>query len=359
MAGGTTGADIAGDNFVDGGHNLIGDIGTVDTVDTFGIVAAPVNGNLLGDSLTPINPQLDTLRDNGGPTLTHALLFGSPARDAGDNFAVTLNDQRGLNRVFDGDGNGVATVDIGAFESGFVVNSFLDTVDENPGDGINADDNGRSTLRAAIMEANARPGEDTIILGPGIFTLTLTGRAEDFRLNSAGNIASSSETGDLDILDDLNIIGAGTDLTFIDAAQIDRLFQVFPNVNLKLSNLTLQNGNATSTDFGGAIFNQGATALENVLVINSSAGRGGGIYNDTTGTLTVEDSLFRGNQAVQQGGALYNDGNLTLTRSDVGAVSRLAAAITSTAATTITVADVSDFPSSVPFVIKSMPSGCW
>lgn len=352
VAGGTTGADIAGDNFVDGGHNLIGDIGTVDTVDTFGIVAAPVNGNLLGDSLTPINPQLDTLRDNGGPTLTHALLFGSPARDAGDNFAVTLNDQRGLNRVFDGDGNGVATVDIGAFESGFVVNSFLDTVDENPGDGINADDNGRSTLRAAIMEANARPGEDTIILGPGIFTLTLTGRAEDFRLNSAGNIASSSETGDLDILDDLNIIGAGTDLTFIDAAQIDRLFQVFPNVNLKLSNLTLQNGNATSTDFGGAIFNQGATALENVLVINSSAGRGGGIYNDTTGTLTVEDSLFRGNQAVQQGGALYNDGNLTLTRSDVGAVSRLAAAITSTAATTITVADVSDFPSSVPFVIQ-------
>lgn len=349
VAGGTTGADIVGDNFVDGGHNLIGDIGTVTT---FGIVAAPVNGNLVGDSLTPINPQLDTLRDNGGPTLTHALLFGSPARDAGDNFAVTLNDQRGLNRVFDGDGNGVATVDIGAFESGFVVNSFLDTVDENPGDGINADASGRSTLRAAIMEANARPGEDTIILGPGIFTLTLTGRAEDFRLNSAGNIASSSETGDLDILDDLNIIGAGTDLTFIDAAQIDRLFQVFAGVNLKLSNLTLQHGNATSTDFGGAIFNQGATSLDNVLVTNSSAGRGGGIYNDTTGTLTIEDSLFHGNQAVQQGGALYNDGTLTLTRSDIGAVSRLATAIASSAATTITLSDVGEFPTSVPFVIQ-------
>ena len=349
VAGGTLSADIAGANFVDGGHNLIGNIGAVTA---FGTVAAPQNGNLLGDSLTEINPQLDTLRDNGGPTLTHALLFGSPARDAGDNFAVTLNDQRGLNRVFDGDGNGVATVDIGAFESGFVVNSFLDTVDENPGDGINADANGRSTLRAAIMEANARPGEDTIILGPGIFKLTLAGRAEDFRLNAAGNITSSSETGDLDILDDLNIIGAGTDLTFIDAAQIDRLFQVFPNVNLKLSNLTLQNGNATSTDFGGAIFNQGETTLDNVLVINSSAGRGGGIYNDTTGTLTIEDSLFRGNQAVQQGGALYNDGTLTLTRSDIGAVSRLAASVASKVATTITVSDVSDFPASGPFVVQ-------
>lgn len=348
IAGGSSGADVddgaiafGGSSFVDGGHNLIEDVGSVTAFNN------PLNANVLG-----MNPQLDALRDNGGPTLTHALLFGSPARDAGDNFGVTLNDQRGLNRVFDGDGNGVATVDIGAFESGFVVNSFLDTVDENPGDGINADAAGRSTLRAAIMEANARPGEDTIILGPGIFALTLNGRAEDFRLNSAGNIASSSETGDLDILDDLNIIGAGTELTFIDAAQIDRLFQVFPNVSLKLSNLTLMNGNATSTGFGGAIRNQGETGLDNVLIINSSAGRGGGVYNDSTGTLTVEDSLFRGNQAVQQGGALFNDGNLTLTRTEIGAVSRLAAAITSTAATSVTVSDVSDFPTSGPFVIQ-------
>ena len=87
VARGKSGADIAdgaivfgSSSFVDGGHNLIGNIGTVTT---FGVVASPVNGNLVGDSLTPINPQLDTLRDNGGPTLTHALLFGSPARDAG------------------------------------------------------------------------------------------------------------------------------------------------------------------------------------------------------------------------------------------------------------------------------------
>ncbi len=362
VAGSTSGADIEGDNFINAGHNLIQTVGTVtaylpDEITPTAIANGDGNGDIVGK-----NPQLDSLRDNGGPTLTHALLFGSPARDAGDNFAVTLNDQRGLNRVFDGDGNGVATVDIGAFESGFVVNSFLDTVDENPGDGINADANGRSTLRAAIMEANARPGEDTIILGPGIFTLTLTGRAEDFRRNLAGNIDSSSETGDLDILDALNIIGAGTDLTFIDAAQIDRLFQIFSGVSLKLSNLTLQNGNATSTDVGGAIFNQGTTTLDNVLVINSSAGRGGGIYNGDLGTLTIEDSLFRGNQAVQQGGALYNDGALTLLRSDIGAVSRLATAIpyvigklqndVTSGGATVTLVNASTFPTTTPFVIQ-------
>ena len=31
------------------------------------------------------DPQLELLADNGGPTLTHALLPGSPALDAGSN----------------------------------------------------------------------------------------------------------------------------------------------------------------------------------------------------------------------------------------------------------------------------------
>src|SRR5581483_11053581 len=39
------------------------------------------NGNLLGVA----SPRLGTLADNGGPTMTIALLGGSPARDAGRN----------------------------------------------------------------------------------------------------------------------------------------------------------------------------------------------------------------------------------------------------------------------------------
>lgn len=73
-----------------------------------------VNGtnvsNLAGD------PLLGPLQDNGGPTLTHALLTGSPAIDTGSD-ALALNagvttDQRGLAR-FTG-----AAVDLGAFEWG-------------------------------------------------------------------------------------------------------------------------------------------------------------------------------------------------------------------------------------------------
>ena len=56
------------------------------------------------------DPLLAPLADNGGPTLTHALLAGSPAIDTGDNFFGLPTDQRGSPRV-----SGVAT-DIGAFE---------------------------------------------------------------------------------------------------------------------------------------------------------------------------------------------------------------------------------------------------
>ena len=46
------------------------------------------NGNLIGTNSEPINPYLSPLANNGGPTLTHALLPGSPAIDAGDPAAV-------------------------------------------------------------------------------------------------------------------------------------------------------------------------------------------------------------------------------------------------------------------------------
>jgi hypothetical protein len=72
-------------------------------------------GNLTGpgDQINT-DPLLGPLQDNGGPTLTHALLPGSPAINAGDpNFTPPpLYDQRGAPfvRVFDG------RLDTGSFE---------------------------------------------------------------------------------------------------------------------------------------------------------------------------------------------------------------------------------------------------
>lgn len=68
--------------------------------------------NATGD-IRNTNPMLDVLFDNGGPTLTHALLPGSPAINAGDpGFSGLAFDQRGpgFPRVVGG------RIDIGAFE---------------------------------------------------------------------------------------------------------------------------------------------------------------------------------------------------------------------------------------------------
>ena len=64
---------------------------------------------------------LGPLKNNGGPTQTHALVAGSPAIDAGDpggcrdnSGALLQTDQRGFPRNVDGNGDGTARCDIGA-----------------------------------------------------------------------------------------------------------------------------------------------------------------------------------------------------------------------------------------------------
>jgi hypothetical protein len=88
-------------------------------------------GTLAGCSLDPdqafdtigVDPLLGALADNGGPTLTHAFLPGSPAIDKANNYGckgyldvLLATDQRGHLRHWDGDGDGSARCDIGAFE---------------------------------------------------------------------------------------------------------------------------------------------------------------------------------------------------------------------------------------------------
>lgn len=130
-----------------------------------------------GSGMVTVNPNdvfsvvLDSLQDNGGNTLTHALRPGSPAIDAGnpdgckDSSGKLLpTDQRGKDRAVDGNNDTVIRCDIGAYEAEvkdpvqtgpiFIVNTTAD-----PGDGLCtvAD----CSLREAINAANARVNDSS------------------------------------------------------------------------------------------------------------------------------------------------------------------------------------------------------
>lgn len=91
----------ASGSFISSGHNLDGD-------GSCGLAA--------GSDQPRSDPFLGPLADNGGPTLTHALLASSPAIDAGDDDLCPDQDQRGAARPDDGDMDGSAVCDIGAVE---------------------------------------------------------------------------------------------------------------------------------------------------------------------------------------------------------------------------------------------------
>ena len=62
----------------------------------------------------------------------------------------------------------------------FTVNTSQDTLDAHPGDGKCADKIGFCSLRAAIQEANADPGQVYLVILPaGNFALTIAGAGED------------------------------------------------------------------------------------------------------------------------------------------------------------------------------------
>ncbi len=184
------------------------------------------------------------------------------------------------------------------------------------------------TLRAAVEEANALPGEDTIVLGPGTYRLTLSGRDED-----------AARTGDLDITDSVQIIGTGADITIIDGNGLDRIMDIHgSNTRVILSNLTISNGNMddgggiknegdltlsgvilrdnSSSGAGGAVYNTGQCHLVNSSLSVNQASSGGGASNSFTGSLSITASTLERNQA-RYGGAISNNGTIVLTNTTI------------------------------------------
>lgn len=155
-------------------------------------------------------------------------------------------------------------------------------------------DAGPNTLRQAILDANANPGDDTIVFtgaaaGPGA-AITLT-------------------TGELAVTDNLDVQGPGSAALSVSGNDASRVFYLSGPARVSISGLTVTNGSAGGD--GGAIASAATDlVLDDVVVADSqSAGAGGGVNFVGAGeSLTIRNSVVTGNTTVNgDGGGVHTD----------------------------------------------------
>jgi hypothetical protein len=174
----------------------------------------------------------------------------------------------------------------------------------------NTNDSGAGSLRDAITNVCSSPNNNVTFNIPGadpnhvggVYTITLT-------------------TGEIQIAKDVNVTGpnsiANTDPIIISGNNNGRVFSVAVGKSATISNLNVTGGNGNGGN-GGAIATAGTLNLIGMAIYgNTATGQnGGGIYNNTTGTLRIINSTLSGNSALL-GGGVYNDGTLVLTNATI------------------------------------------
>ncbi|MBS1796066.1 MAG: hypothetical protein JSS81_19600 [Acidobacteria bacterium] len=297
--------------------------------------------------------RLAPLGSYGGPTMTHALLSGSSAVNAGNNCVRSQNcpgfnapfsfdyDQRGRSRY--------GLFDIGAFEAPEIL-VVTNTLDSGPG-----------SLRNALFTANFTPSDETVTFdipagdpgcADGACTITLTsGELFVYSEATAGKLAISNPKGTPESLKIsgnntsrvISMIGADvtlSGLTITGGRQNNPLNNFGGGINSGAGTLTLTNCAVTGNSVSGGIANNGGgiysvsgtlnltgtTVSGNTVTGSPDSGidLGGGIYNDVGGTLNLTNSTVSGNSVAGSvnalksgGGGIYNLGAVTATNATI------------------------------------------
>jgi len=174
------------------------------------------------------------------------------------------------------------------------VTTTADVVDS--GDGL-------ISLREAIIQSNSGSGGDTISLSAGTYTFSIGGTGEN-----------NAATGDLDVTQDVTILGANQNLTVINANGIDRVFEVRDDANFTIQDLTVAGGSTSDDGAGVEARNAGSFTATRVIFTGNASGREGGAIHAKNDPVTLTDVALVGNSAVDSGGGIYAEGVTTLTR---------------------------------------------
>ncbi|MCB0047058.1 MAG: hypothetical protein KDD92_16660 [Caldilineaceae bacterium] len=197
----------------------------------------------------------------------------------------------------------------------FLVDTPLEGGDATPGDGLCATAEGACTLRAAVQEANALPGRQSIALPAESHMLNLDPAESQLFVNAAAVNEDAALSGDLDITDDLTIMGLGAGVTEINANGRDRVIDVRNGADVSIMDVALTGGRPADGDdgYGGGLRNvDGAVTLTRVNISTNESLGGGGIAN-LGGSLSLRQSAVTGNDAgAGSGGGLLNQAQLTL-----------------------------------------------
>ena len=297
-------------------------------------LTAPVSGNPRFAST--IAGEADFLR----------LQENSPAVDAGNNSLVpegVTTDLAGNNRIQDGDEDGTATVDLGAYEGTIEVYPlYVDAgVVGGAGDGSSWA-NAYASLSAALTAAG---DGDSVFVKAGAYkpsTVGLTNaRTATFNIPEGvkvygGFAGTETSLGDRDLSAGNETIlsgdigtAVGADPTNLDdAGYDDNVYHVvsMEGANAVLDGFTVEAGRAddglpanNSEDDGGGIYATTAITLRNLEVRYNQANRFGGgmnLYNGTSGEVTIANCTIYDNEAYNGGGMRlrnFSSGEITAT----------------------------------------------
>jgi len=245
------------------------------------------------------------------------LQAGSPCIDAGDNSVVTgATDLDGRPRIIDGDGNGTATVDMGAYEMRVIYVDVDATGDDNGSSWSNAFDDLQEALSIAVS------GREIWVAAGTYYPTTEVGgtgpRYQTFQMINGvaiygGFVGTETALAQRDMQNNETIlsgdIGTADDPT-------DNCYHVFYHPSgtsldaaAILDGFTITAGNANGSNphyYGGGVYNlNSGPTVNNCTFSDNLAKYGGGMFNDKSNP-TVTGCTFSKNSAYDSAGGMYN-----------------------------------------------------